>query len=135
MSLLFDSCAVIEAVRRGVVEILFDQYIQPLTSYEVLNAVWKEHRLLGRLSREEAERLASYLLKLLGYMRVLAVRGLEKEFFRVAVELGVTVYDASYIVLARHYGLTLVTEDRRLARAARGVVEVASVGDVTGRRA
>ena len=47
------------------------------------------------------------------------------------MKLGVTVYDSSYIILARRYGLTLVTEDRRLRAKAQGVVRCVSVDELT----
>ncbi|MDP4198080.1 MAG: type II toxin-antitoxin system VapC family toxin [Bacteroidota bacterium] len=37
---------------------------------------------------------------------------------RIANEFGVTAYDARYLVLARKLGLRLVTEDRKLRKAA-----------------
>ncbi len=45
--------------------------------------------------------LARVFGKVLGHMSILSPRGLEEEILRTALEHGVTVYDASYIVLAR----------------------------------
>jgi hypothetical protein len=64
-------------------------------------------------------------------MKILDVRGLERGVLEVAVKLEVTVYDSSYIVLARRYGLTLVTEDRRLRAKAQEVVRCVSVDELT----
>ena len=64
-------------------------------------------------------------------MVVIEPRGIEWDIFQIAVSKGVTAYDASYIALAAKYALTLVTEDQKLFRAAGGIVDVASLDDVT----
>ncbi|ABM80424.1 hypothetical protein [Hyperthermus butylicus] len=87
-------------LRRIRLELLADNYIQWLTIYEALNAVWKEAMLLHRLIREEAAGLAEVIAELAGLMRVLDPRGSELEIVERAHELGLTVYDASYVVLA-----------------------------------
>ncbi len=92
-----------------------------------MNALWKEARLLRRISVEAAVRLARILGVVVGEaMVVLDPRGLEQEILGVALELGLTAYDASYVVLASRHGLTLVTEDRRLASAAKRYIDVVS---------
>jgi len=60
-------------------------------------------------------------------MRILNISNLEKEVLRMSVELGLTAYDASYIVLAQKYGLTLVTEDRKLMSKAQKYINVTSL--------
>jgi predicted nucleic acid-binding protein len=57
-------------------------------------------------------------------MRILNISNLEKEVLRMSVELELTAYDASYIVLAQKYGLTLVTEDRKLMSKAQKYINV-----------
>jgi hypothetical protein len=46
--------------------------------------------------------------------RVVSIEGADVEVLRVAAETGLTVYDASYIVLARRLDAVLVTEDRKI---------------------
>ena len=118
---LFDASSLILALKESRVELLEGQAVQQLTVYEVLNALWKEARLLRVISVAAAARLAHLLGRLLsdGYMVVLEPKGLEAEILGVALELGLTAYDASYVVLASRHGLTLVTEDRKLASAAK----------------
>lgn len=41
--------------------------------------------------------------------------------FRLAVQLNLTAYDASYLVAAREKGLTLVTDDQKLRSIAKGI--------------
>ncbi len=116
--LLFDASSLVYALKTRRLSILLDNYVLDLTRYEVLNAFWKEAVLLKRISIEEAVGLAAAAAKAIGFMRVLSIDGLEEEVVGTAAELGLTAYDASYVVAAERHGLTLVTEDRRLAEKA-----------------
>jgi predicted nucleic acid-binding protein len=128
---LFDSSSIIKALKLGKVNVLVGGYIQWLTIYETLNALWKEVHLLRTIPEDRALEFTEVLGRLLDFMKILDVRGLERGVLEVAVKLGVTVYDSSYIVLARRYGLTLVTEDRRLRAKAQEVVRCVSVDELT----
>jgi predicted nucleic acid-binding protein len=128
---LFDSSSIIKALNLGKVDVLVGGYIQWLTIYETLNALWKEVHLLRTIPEDRALEFAEVLGRLFDFMKILDVRGLERGVLEVAVKLGVTVYESSYIVLARRYGLTLVTEDRRLRAKAQEVVRCVSVDEPT----
>ena len=128
---LFDSSSIIKALNLGKVDVLVGGYIQWLTIYETLNALWKEVHLLRTIPEDRALEFTEVLGRLFDFMKILDVRGLERGVLEVAVKLGVTVYDSSYIVLARRYGLTLVTEDRRLRAKAQEVVRCVSVDELT----
>jgi len=124
MRYLFDASSLIEALKRKELELIYGEAIQPLTLYEALNALWKESRLLRKLSFKEALALAEVLDSLREFMKLLGMEGLGNEILRVALNKGVTAYDASYIVLAKKNKLTLVTEDSKLAKKASGIVPV-----------
>ncbi len=128
---LFDSSSIIKALKLRKVDVLVGGYIQWLTIYETLNALWKEVHLLRTIPEDRALELTEVLGRLFDFMKILDVRGLERGVLEVAVKLEVTVYDSSYIVLARRYGLTLVTEDRRLRAKAQEVVRCVSVDELT----
>jgi predicted nucleic acid-binding protein len=128
---LFDSSSIIKALKLGKVDVLVGGYVQWLTIYETLNALWKEVHLLRTIPEDRALELIEVLGRLFDFMKILDVRGLERGVLEVAVKLGVTVYDSSYIVLARRYGLTLVTEDRRLRAKAQEVVRCVGVDELT----
>jgi predicted nucleic acid-binding protein len=52
-------------------------------------------------------------------MKILDPRGLEEEILQVAIQLELTAYDFSYVVLAMEIGLILVTEDEKLREKAK----------------
>ena len=88
---------------------------------EVLNAVWKHATVLGSFGVDVARERAEALRELVeeGVVRVEGEGAYAWEAFRLALELGVTVYDALYIAQARRLGAPLLTADRRQAEAAR----------------
>jgi len=127
---LIDACSMVYVLKARRPEILIGNYIQELTPYEVLNAIWKEACLIQSISPEKAGNLVKVLTEVFSLMNILSIRSLEPEIFEKAVELETTVYDASYIVLAKKNELVLVTEDRRLQEKATSIVKVTSVKDL-----
>ena len=86
---------------------------------EVLNAIWKAYRLRHLITRDEAEEKRAALERLAG--RVVEVEPEERylpEAFRIALDTGITVYDALYIAQARAKKAKLATSDAKQARIA-----------------
>ena len=93
-----------------------------LLNYEVANVLVAGARLSGDLAADAFAHYAgleieTYSLGVAEYRNALALAAKRK----------ITVYDASYAVLAQALGCPLVTADRRLARALRGTSPVESV--------
>ncbi|MCC6015174.1 MAG: type II toxin-antitoxin system VapC family toxin [Desulfurococcaceae archaeon] len=133
MRCLFDASSFIKALKLGRPEVLVDNYVQWLTIYEVLNALWREAYLLKPASTDKVLQLVDVVVDVARYMRILGISSLEKEVLRTSMELGLTAYDASYIVLAQRYGLTLVTEDRKLMGKAQRYVNVTPLDTLLSR--
>lgn len=127
MKLLFDASSLLYALKLRKIDMLCENYIQQLTVYEAINAIWKEAYLVKSLTPGDADRLIKVLVEVLDYLNILSPHPYEPDIFRRAVGLGLTVYDASYIVLAGKKGLTLVTEDRKLMENAGKIVNVISL--------
>jgi len=128
---LFDASSIILAMKLKKIGVLAGNYIQSLTIYEVLNALWKESNVLKKIGSREAEDLVNVFAQLLRYLNTIDVRGVESKVFRTAMETGLTVYDASYLVLAQRGGLTLVTEDAKLRKMAGETVKAVSLVELT----
>jgi predicted nucleic acid-binding protein len=127
---LFDSSSLVYALKLKRIGVLAGNYIQELTVYEVLNAVWKETYVLRKISIKEAESLLDVFIQLLSYLKVLDLSGLESEVFKISVETGLTVYDASYLALAHREKLTLVTEDVKLRNVASTMIQAVSLDEL-----
>jgi predicted nucleic acid-binding protein len=61
-------------------------------------------------------------------LRVVSLRSLAADALRLAREIGVSAYDATYVLLSEATGSTLVTADRRLATAVERVALIPNDG-------
>ena len=128
--LLFDASSVIYALKLRSLKTLYDNYLQWLTIYEVINALWKEATLTKAISMQEASEIVKLFTKTVEFMKILSPHLYEDEILSTARELNITAYDASYIVLAEKNGLTLVTEDKKLRTKAEKLVKAASLTQI-----
>ncbi len=128
--LLFDASSLLYALKLKNPRVLYDNYLQWLTIYEVTNALWKEASILGTMSLSEAERIMEFFVRTVELMRMPTPHPHEGEVLSIADRLGISVYDASYVFLAERMGLTLVTEDRKLRERAEGLIEVVGLGEI-----
>ena len=124
---LFDSSSVIYALKLRSLKALYDNYVQWLTIYEVINALWKEATLTKAISPQEASEIVKLFAKTLEFVKILSPHPYEDEILSTARELNITAYDASYIVVAEKNGLTLVTEDKKLRTKAEKLVKAVSL--------
>jgi predicted nucleic acid-binding protein len=93
--------------------------ILDLTLYELGNIIWKACRLRRVISEEEALEGAKDLAKVLELASRVQFKGGDvEEVMRLALSLGLTFYDASYLYLAKSKDYVLVTEDEELLRQA-----------------
>ncbi|MEM4563012.1 MAG: type II toxin-antitoxin system VapC family toxin [Thermofilum sp.] len=103
-----------------------------LAFYEIGNALWKQV-VRGVASREEVERTALAIGKLLLVKGVIKVGWRDLGYsaiLNLAVDNGITFYDASYLAASIAFGVPLITEDEKLRRVAAKYVEVASWRDL-----
>ena len=84
---------------------------------EAGNILWKKQRL-KELTRSEVEEITDAILSL--PLKREASRSLLPLAVDIAMAYGITVYDASYLSLAKVYETTWITADRRLCDALAG---------------
>ena len=90
-----------------------------LTLYEACNAFWKECMKLRRISVDEGISACKASKALARYAHLYRITDLNVEdVARVAVEDGITFYDASYVVLAREIRAPVVSEDEDIIAVA-----------------
>ena len=78
---------------------------------EAGNILWKKQRL-KELTHSEAEEITDAILSL--PLMIEASKSLLPLAVDIAIVCGITVYDASYLSLAKVYETTLITADRKL---------------------
>uniref|UniRef100_A0A7C4FC93 DNA-binding protein n=1 Tax=Thermofilum pendens TaxID=2269 RepID=A0A7C4FC93_THEPE len=127
---LFDASAVVNLVKRGSLKPLGEGASLDLAVYEALNAVWKEHRLHGRLDSDTARAFVGILKEVFGVIPLESIRGFEVEVYELAFREGLTVYDAAYLYLALKGRLTLVSDDEELLEKASRYVRTSKTVDI-----
>jgi len=128
MKQLFDSSSIINLCARKSLDKLLQGGILSLAFYEVGNAVWKQVYLKRSLTLEEGRKALSTLTEVLMKMNLVLIED-SSAVLGIAVEEGLTYYDASYIYAADRNGLTLVTDDERLCSTANKYVQTATSSD------
>ncbi|MEM2168193.1 MAG: type II toxin-antitoxin system VapC family toxin [Candidatus Bathyarchaeia archaeon] len=118
MRLLFDASALLNTMRlyrHEAYKMLKGNLTLSLTRYEIGNVLWKETLLLKRLSIEEALEAASLLDKVLKIM-VIADPQDSSLTLKLAYDLQITYYDASYIAASAENNARLITDDIKLIK-------------------
>ena len=117
MSYLFDSSSIFIAFKRDKEDLLLDNYTINLAIFELGNIIWKEAYVFRSMTRKDAVEILDMFSEILSTMKIIEIRSLKREILNLAVEMGVTYYDAAYAYVAKDKNLILVTEDKRLRNA------------------
>lgn len=90
-----------------------------LAYYELGNALWKESLLLKRISKEEAEKALVFLYTILERMQVITLDSkMGSTVLDTAFKFQLTFYDSAYLSEAKTTDNILVTDDKKLTKAA-----------------
>jgi predicted nucleic acid-binding protein len=106
-----------------------EYHVPDLFFIECANILWKTTRRFGRPLEDSQADLAD-LGKLA--LRVVSTTDLMEEALTLAVQTGLTAYDACYAALARRLDLPLVTADQPLVRAAPWAIWLGDLNDPGG---
>jgi predicted nucleic acid-binding protein len=130
MRYIFDSSAVVNLVKKGKLSAFSEGCTLDLALYESLNALWKEHFLLKKLSKDDVQEYIDIIAELFSTIEVKSVMGFENKVLENAVKYEITAYDSSYLTYAIENGLTLVTDDEKLSSKAKAKVNVRSTSEI-----
>lgn len=117
--MILDTSSIYRAIESDRIDALIHEKTLDLAAYELGNVVWK-HAMRENISFSEGKKLMSIIADCLSLMEVLRP-GMRENVYRIAVEAGVTYYDASFLHAARSHGEPLVSEDQKLSKAARSM--------------
>ncbi len=130
---LFDASSLLNVIKNKASKALYiinKQCALDLTIYEVSNTIWRIAYLEKKITSEQACILLDSILLLLERMKTLDISGLQRHVKEIAIKEGLTVYDASYLVVAERKNLVLVTDDKQLERAAKKYIKVMRTNDL-----
>ena len=127
-NLLFDASAILNLVRRQRLETLVAGCTLPLARYEVGNAVWRQVYLRRTLTLAEGTTALEAVAAVMDRLPTRPIDG--SAVLALAVQTGLTYYDAAYLQAAIHGDGVLVTDDATLAAAAQPYVETRSSEDL-----
>ncbi len=127
---LFDASSIVNLVKRGILRVLGQGLTIDLARYEALNAVWKEYLLLKQIDRETMLEFTDILSKIFDIIRIENIQGNEREVIELAAREKLTIYDASYLLLAIKKNLILVTDDEKLKKKASKYVKVKKTQEI-----
>jgi predicted nucleic acid-binding protein len=122
-SLLFDASSIFTLIRelRGeALDKLLEGSTISLAYYELGNALWRECFLLKRISQKEAENLLRAMFAILQAMDVVLLENEDdgSVVLDKACKFNLTYYDSAYVAEACKSKKVLVTDDKKLAKAA-----------------
>jgi predicted nucleic acid-binding protein len=123
--LLFDSNIIYKLIRelpQDAVEKLVKGATIYLAYYEIGNALWRECLLLKRISLQEAEKSLDLIYSILECMQLASLDNeTGSEVLDTAYKFNLTFYDTAYLVEAKKSDMSLVTDDIKLAKAAKNL--------------
>ena len=128
MKRLYDTSAMINMVLYDPerTDVFVGEVILDLTLYEAGSTMLKICRR-NQKTAEESKSVLVEMVKFMQNMRSLNATSLAQEIFDVSIKRNLSYYDAAYLAAAVKNNLTLVTDDHKLANAARA--ELISVTD------
>ena len=107
MRYIFDSSAIYSLVKRGMPEILAQNYTCDLARYELGNILINEGRM-KTLSETEQKSALDLIVRALNLLASVDIRDNEEDILRAAIDYTLSFYDASYVNLAKRTGAVLV---------------------------
>lgn len=122
MKFVFDASALLNLIRLAgsdAFNYLNGNYISSLTLYGVGNALWREAALLSRISVGETYSLLELINNMCKILNNIVNPRDNLVTLKLACELKITYYDASYIVASHELDAALVTDDEKLRKKIR----------------
>lgn len=130
MKFLFDASSILEALVKGSVRVLNNNYTVEIARYELGNILWRRRTLIGDVNDEEYIRLTNLLKTTLKLLNIISIECHETNILKIAKEFKITFYDSAYVFTAKTKNLLLVTEDEELKKRVGNYVKTISIGEI-----
>jgi predicted nucleic acid-binding protein/post-segregation antitoxin (ccd killing protein) len=130
MKYLFDSLAILRAIKENKIGLLIGNKTLELARYELGNVIWKNFSLQARIPDRELKALAKIIKQTLNLMEITQITCSEEEILETAAQLKITFYDASYVYCTKAEELPLITEDLHLLKKITSYIEASKLNDI-----
>jgi predicted nucleic acid-binding protein len=131
MIYLIDASSIFEAVNAEKIDVITYFSTVSIARYEIGNVLWKHTHLFKTYSMDQSLEMLKLFSDAINKMRVLDIASHELGILKLSLAIESSFYDASYIYLAKHSDLPLITEDREMARKCREIgLECYSIKEV-----
>jgi predicted nucleic acid-binding protein len=130
MKHLFDSSAIIKAVKENQINLLIGNQTLELARYELGNILWKNFSLQAKTPDRETKALAKIIKQTLNLMEITQITCHEEEILETATQLKITFYDAAYTYYAKTKNLPLITEDPHLLKKITPYTKASNLDDI-----
>lgn len=130
MKYLFDSSAILKAIKENKIDLLIGNYTLELARYELGNILWKNFSLQAKIPDKEIKTLAKIIKQTLNLMEITQITCNEEEILETATQLKITFYDASYTYHAKAKELSLITEDLHLLKKITPYINASTLNDI-----
>jgi len=125
---VFDTSSIYLTFKSRKINILKNAYVLTLSVYEFGNIFWKEIKILKAISEEEGLLVLKFFQKKIQEMKI--VNPDFVDVLKVALNLNISYYDASFVQAAKRFNVPLITEDKKLKRIASDIIEVYSLSEI-----
>ena len=127
--MIFDASAILNLARRNDLEKARQGKTSSLIFYEIGNSLWKEAKLLKRITLKEAIFSITSIVNFIE-QEMTTIRPDYDHALEIAIKNNITFYDASYISSAIKLNDILVTDDKSLAMKIQNIVKVKSSREI-----
>ena len=130
MKHLFDSSAILKAIKENKINLLIGNQTLELARYELGNILWKNFSLQAKITDKETKALAKIIKQTLNLMEITQITCHEEEILETATQLKITFYDAAYTYYAQTKKLPLITEDSHLLKKITPHINASNLDDI-----
>jgi predicted nucleic acid-binding protein len=130
MKHLFDSSAILKAIKENKINLLIGNQTLELARYELGNILWKNFSLQAKTTDKETKALAKIIKQTLNLMEITQITCHEEEILETATQLKITFYDAAYTYYAQTKKFPLITEDSHLLKKITPHINASNLDDI-----
>ena len=122
---IFDASAIYALIGSKRFALFAEGFTLHLARYELGNILWKEVHIHKRMKLEEERMLSEIAEGVFENIEIHDIAGKIDAIFHLADKYSISFYDAAYVYLAKEKNAILVTDDEKLIKKIKDVINTA----------